>query len=288
MKFNCKKYIDSLILQKNRIIMTSYKEIFENLWKDYIKQNPETKKIHDLFISEGETVINDHIAFRTFNHPKVSIEVLSKPFIDAGYEERGSYHFEAKKLVAHHFEHKTDKDAPKVFISALQPQYFSEFAQKAIAEIIERIPEDFAKDGSFLWGGSPWGKPNYETYLKLQEESEYAAWLYVYGFRANHFTVSINALKNHTDIYDLNQFLRNQGFVILESGGEVKGTPEQLLEQSSTRAGKITVDFEDGAREIRSCFYEFAKRYEDEAGELYTGFIAKSADKIFESTDNVM
>ncbi len=268
--------------------MTSYQEIFENLWVDYLNQNPETKKVYDLFINEGETVLNDHIAFRTFDHPKVSIEVLAQPFIDAGYEEKGSYHFEAKKLVANHFEHKTDKDAPKVFISALQPQYFSEFAQKAIAETIDRIPEDFAKDASFLWNGSPWGKPNYSTYIQLQEESEYAAWLYVYGYRANHFTVNINALKNHTDIYELNQFLRDRGFVILEAGGEVKGTPEELLEQSSIRAGKIAVEFEDGLREIPSCFYEFAKRYKDDNGELYTGFIAKSADKIFESTDNVV
>ena len=98
--------------------------------------------------------------------------------------------------------------------------------------------------------------------------------------------MNINALKKHTDIYELNQFLRDHGFVILESGGEVKGSPEELLEQSSIRAGKIAVDFEDGPREIPSCFYEFAKRYKDEKGILYTGFIAKSADKIFESTDN--
>jgi len=37
--------------------------------------------------------------------------------------------------------------------------------------------------------------------------------------------------------------------------------------------------------EIPSCYYEFARRYEDKNGELYGGFIAKSADKIFESTD---
>lgn len=267
--------------------MIRYQDIFENLWEDYLKQNPETKKVYDLFQCEGERVINDHIAFRTFDHPKVSVDVLAKPFIEAGYEKKGDYLFEAKKLVANHFEHKTDIEAPKVFISALQPQYFSEFTQKTIQEAIDRIPEGFDDSANFLWSGSLWGKPNYDTYLKLREESEYAAWLYVYGYRANHFTVNINALKKHTDIYELNQFLRDHGFIILESGGEVKGTPEELLEQSSIRAGKIAVDFEEGPREIPSCFYEFAKRYKDEKGILYTGFIAKSADKIFESTDNV-
>ena len=84
--------------------MIRYQDIFENLWVDYLKQNPETKKVYDLFLSEGERVINDHIAFRTFDHPKVSVEVLAKPFIEAGYEKKGEYHFEAKKLVANHFD----------------------------------------------------------------------------------------------------------------------------------------------------------------------------------------
>lgn len=267
--------------------MTTYQEIFDNLWIDYLNQNPETKKVYDLFIGEGERVINDHIAFRTFDHPKVSVDVLAKPFIEAGYEKKGEYLFETKKLVANHFEHKTDKEAPKVFISALQTKYFSEYMQETISELIDRIPEGFDDTPSFLWAGSLWGKPNFEVYSKLQEESEYAAWLYVYGYRANHFTVNMNVLKKHTDIYELNQFLRDHGFAILEAGGEVKGSPEELLEQSSIRAGKIAIEFEDGSREIPSCFYEFAKRYEDNNGELYTGFIAKSADKIFESTDNV-
>ncbi len=38
-------------------------------------------RIHELFDREGETVKNDHIAFRTFNDPRVSIKVLAEPFI---------------------------------------------------------------------------------------------------------------------------------------------------------------------------------------------------------------
>jgi len=264
----------------------TYQEIFSHLWNDYLNQNPETKKVYDLFLSEGEEVVNDHIAFRTFDHPKVSIDVLAKPFIDAGYEMKGTYHFDAKKLKAHHFEHQTDEKAPKVFISALEVEKFSPFVQKTVEELMSKMDDDFANGPKFLWSGSPWGKPDFRIYQKLQEESEYAAWLYVYGYRANHFTVFINYLKKHQDIYELNQFLRDHGFAILEAGGEVKGSPEQLLEQSSIRAGKIEVEFNDGKREIPSCFYEFAKRYPDTDGKLYTGFIAKSADKIFESTDN--
>jgi hypothetical protein len=47
----------------------------------------------------------------------------------------------------------------------------------------------------------------------------------------------------------------------------------------------VKVEFTEGIYEIPSCYYEFAQRYPDTNGELYSGFIAKSADKIFESTN---
>ena len=42
-------------------------DIFDTLWGDYTTQNPEVQNVYELFINEGETVINDHIAFRTFD-----------------------------------------------------------------------------------------------------------------------------------------------------------------------------------------------------------------------------
>lgn len=71
------------------------------------------------------------------------------------------------------------------------------------------------------------------------------------------------------------------------SGGEVKGSADLYLEQSSVLADKIEVEFEEGTYEITSCYYEFAYRYEKD-GTLFRGFVANSADKIFESTDMVL
>ena len=70
-----------------------------------------------------------------------------------------------------------------------------------------------------------------------------------------------------------------------DSGGEVKGTPEELLEQSSTIAYNKEITFSNGVHTIPACYYEFAKRYPKKDGDLFRGFIAGSADKIFESTD---
>jgi hypothetical protein len=136
-----------------------------------------------------------------------------------------------------------------------------------------------------IFSGRLWQKPSFEVYNKLKEESEYAAWVYVFGFCANHFTVSVNHLKKHDSLEKVNSLLKDNGFLINDSGGEIKGTSQELLEQSSIKAGIINMDFTEGSFDIPGCYYEFARRYPDTNGQLYSGFIAKSADKIFESTN---
>jgi hypothetical protein len=260
-------------------------EIFNRLWNGYIAQNPEAKNIYDSFTAEGEIVENDHIAFRTLFNSRINIDVLARPFLEAGYEQKGYYIFEEKHLTAKHYEHKSLPNAPRVFISQLMTDHFSPELRSIMQDCAARVPDELAFGNDLIFAGNVWGPPSYETYELLRNESEYAAWLYVYGFVTNHFTVSINSLKKLDTILKVNQFLKDKGFLLNSSGGEVKGTPEELLEQSSTRAGVLPIEFAEGTFEIPSCYYEFAIRYPDTDGKLYPGFIAKSADKIFESTD---
>jgi hypothetical protein len=260
-------------------------EIFDLLWVGYTSQNPEAKKIYDAFTSEGETVENDHIAFRTFFDTRLNVDVIARPFLEAGYVQKGYYIFEDKHLTAKHYEHKSIQNAPRVFISQLMTEHFSPQLQSIVKEFAARVADENVFGNELIFAGNLWGPPSYETYEILRKESEYAAWLYVYGFVTNHFTVSINSLNKFNTILKVNQFLKDKGFILNSSGGEVKGTPAELLEQSSTKAGILSVDFVEGTFEIPSCYYEFAYRYPEANGKLYSGFIAKSADKIFESTD---
>ncbi len=73
----------------------------------------------------------------------------------------------------------------------------------------------------------------------------------------------------------MNQFLKDKGFLLNDSDGEIKGSPAELLEQSSTKSGIIDMEFKEGIYQVPSCYYEFAHRYPDEKGNLYLGFIAK-------------
>ena len=263
----------------------SYQNLFNTLWNDYTHRNPHAENIHQLFLAQGEkNILNDHVAFRTFNHPNINIDVLAKFFIAYGYQEKGTYQFAAKKLFAKHYEH-SDPAAPKVFISELLTHEFSPALQSVVKSCVERIPESLLDTEQFLYSGASWSPLSYETYQSLLRESEYAAWMYAFGFCANHFTVNVNAFDKFNDISKVNQLLQQNNFMLNSSGGLIKGAPKDYLEQSSTMAEEVDVQFEEGIYKIPSCYYEFAKRYPLPTGSLYTGFVAASADKIFESTD---
>ena len=259
-------------------------EIFNLLWKDYSEQNPSVRKIYDLFINEGEEVVNDHIAFRTLDFQEMNIDIVAKPFTSAGYMAKGEYLFRDKHLFARHFESQVDEMAPRVFISQLIIKECSPFIQDTFSDLIKLTDPGKLTSGELIFSGTLFSPLSYEVYCRLRDESEYAAWFYVFGFRANHFTVSINSLKRYNNIIKVNDLIKSNGFILNSSGSEIKGTPADLLQQSSTMADIVSVDFIEGTFDIPSCYYEFAQRFPGADGRLYSGFNAKSADKIFEST----
>ncbi|MGZ5280112.1 MAG: 2-oxoadipate dioxygenase/decarboxylase family protein [Pseudobdellovibrionaceae bacterium] len=259
--------------------------LLQAMWVDYCDLNPSAHRIYELFTQAGETVLNDHIALRTFNHPRLGIKSLAKVFEAHGFEAKNEYSFKEKKLYAKHWEHP-DLSLPKIFISELELEKVSPFIRETMTSLIEKIPQTSIDSEKFSMSGRHWDM-SHELYSKLAEESEYASWVAAFGFRPNHFTVNVNALKKFNDLTTLNRFVEEQGYQLNKSGGVIKGTPEQFLEQSSTMAKEIPVRFSDGTFEIPGCYYEFAKRYKLPDGQLYQGFVAASADKIFESTNKV-
>ncbi|MCF8295657.1 MAG: DUF1338 domain-containing protein [Bacteroidales bacterium] len=263
----------------------NYQAIFDRLWVDYRLQNPAVEKVYNLFESEGEQVINDHIAFRTFQDARVGVDVLATPFLKAGYQQKNEYFFAEKKLRAVHFEHESDELAPRVFISELLWKEFSPEFQAIIEKTLDKIKLDEINADELIYAGVIWGSISHEVYEHLRKESEYAAWLYAFGFRANHFTISVNHLKKYTEVESVNTLLKEHGFRINDSGGEIKGSKSIYLEQSSIKSGFVPVNFIEGTIETPGCYYEFAKRYPTENGKLYGGFVADSANKVFESTD---
>ncbi len=256
-------------------------ELLDALWRDYVATTPQAERIHRLLAERGEVVLNDHVALRTFGVPGIAIADVARPFEALGWElQPDHYRFTDKKLVARYWRH-ADPALPKVFISELRVAELSAGAHQIIERLVRQIPAGFAL---MPWAGRPWQvrRAEYETLLI---ESEYAAWVAAFGFRVNHFTVSVNALTTFPDLPSLNAFLVDHGFALNQAGGAIKGTPAEHLEQSSTLADTIPVDLAGETVRIPSCYYEFARRYPLPSGELFHGFVPASADRIFESTN---
>lgn len=268
------------------MIMTSLPELLEFFWKDYTAITPSAARIYGLLAERNENYVNDHVAFRTFDLDPVGVESLGATFLALGYEVSGEYHFEQKKLRALSYAHP-DPTIPHIFISELLTREFSPELQEIVQGLVAQIPTELKGSPELLAMRPSWKPIEYSTYRRLLEESEYAGWLAAFGIRVNHFTVLINALRTFATLGEFNDWLVASGFPMNLSGGIIKGSPEQLLEQSSTMADRLEWEFAGGERHlIPTCYHEFAQRYVDPAtGELYQGFVAKSADKIFESTD---
>ena len=264
--------------------------LFEHIWTDYVAFNPMAKRVYDLLLGHERALDpsikelkNDHVAYRTYDLSPIGLDALGAIFEKHGYKKCDRYIFEEKKLIAFHYEH-ADPSLPKVFISELETKKFSPAVQAAAQLAANSISQHLVEKDEFLWSRRPW-KASYQTYQELLKESEYAAWMYAFGFRANHFTISVNSLKSFKDLESVNAFVKKSGYALNVSGGEIKGVPTDLLEQSSTMAEKAQVEFEEGKFEIPSCYYEFARRWPTKSGALYGGFLAANADKIFESTN---
>ncbi|MEH6577625.1 MAG: DUF1338 domain-containing protein [Amphritea sp.] len=257
---------------------------FSQLWHDYTEITPQAEQIKQLFAATDGVVINDHVAFRTFANTPLQLDILEPLILAMGYERQDSYEFTAKKLRAHSFIH-ADPRVPKIFCSELLSDQLSEQSQAIIARYTQQINPQ-ALDQTVFWSARHWSMPSWDEYQTLMQESEYAAWLLAIGLRVNHFTVSINHLTSSNCIRDVLQRVKDAGFSVNSVGGEVKGTPQALLEQGSTLADRLSVAFADGdIHEIPTCFYEFALRHDDPGSVRYQGFVAANADKIFESTN---
>ncbi|XKH59475.1 DUF1338 domain-containing protein [Halomonas sediminis] len=259
-------------------------EFFQHLWHDYTAMTPQAKRIHDALIEDGETIVNDHVAFRTFDRGPITLAALEPHLLALGYTPLEPYDFEAKYLRAWGYL-PPQQDQPRVFLSELKCDELSLESQAVIDRLVAQVDPGSVNTPEILWSGRLWEAPTFDEYRLLMGESEYAAWLSIIGLRANHFTISVNHLTHYDSVEKLLEKVESLGLKINESGGRVKGSPEALLEQGSTLADRQPFTFADGrVEEIATCYYEFAKRYPKADGTLFQGFVAASADKIFDST----
>jgi hypothetical protein len=283
--------------------------VLDGLMRRYTERVPDVQRVLDVMVSEGiiqspGDVENDHIAFRSLGIPHLGIASLEKVFLALGYIKRDYYYFSEKKLDAYWYAPPAER-YPRIFLSQLRVQDLSAGAQEIIGKYTGEIHSDPVdaldlSDGAALDAflhSSLWPLPTLADYEALAAESEYAAWVIYNRYYLNHFTISVHNLPAGYDtIASFNDFLERHGFTLNSAGGKIKQSPDGLLLQSATVAGKIEAAFAGGEkRPIAGSYVEFAERKVlpefaslpvDSLGRQHRreGFEAKNADKIFEST----
>jgi hypothetical protein len=260
-------------------------QFLERGWSEYAKITPDAPRIHSLLSHRGERVINDHVALRTFGIEGLGRLELGKIFEQWGYARREDFEFPEKKLRATYWLHP-DTTLPRIFISELLMDEISPELRSWVSDLGRQALARFKALSAEIFFEPAWEPVSFEDYSRHYGASEYAAWTAAFGIRVNHFTVSVNALRSFPDLGELNSFLKSSGILLTQTGGEIKGSPSQYLEQSSTQARRIPWKFAGGAtHEVMSCYYEFARRYAVAGSDkLFQGFIPDSANRIFEST----
>lgn len=250
-------------------------QFLKNLWDSYTQYTPSAQKIRALLEARGETWVNDHIAFRTFDLSPINLAALEPHLLAMGYERYEPYIFEEKKLRAFGYLHP-EEGRPRIFLSELETHKLSLQSQELIRSLVEQVDPVTLQGPECLHAGLLWEAPSEALYRQLLQESEYAGWMAVNGLCPNHFTVSVNGLTQFADLDSLMTFLEENGFAMNMAGGRIKGTPDVKLMQGSTVADRGRL----AGYEITTCYVEFAQRFDG-----FNGFVPQSADKIFESTN---
>lgn len=255
--------------------------LLDRLWADYTTLDPQAQRIHQLLTDRGDRVVHDHIALRTLRHGKLGIEPCARLFEQHGYSVREEYEFPEEKVLARHYE-SDEPGLPRILISELDLESFSRGLRDIVNSLLRQVDPTALPEDAFVLGGCLWYPVLHDTYERLRAESEYAAWMAAFGFRAHHFTVLVNELDSFASLADLNGFLGQQGYALDDTGGEIRGSAETLLEQSSTPPAPCEVEFADSHMEVPGPRYEFIYRHALPNGELFSGFKPQSGERALE------
>jgi len=186
--------------------LDTLEQVLAGLMRRYQERVPDVGAIIRDMVADGliarpQDIENDHIAFRTMGVPSLGIRSFERIFLHYGYEKREAYDFPAKKLDAYWYS-PPEPRLPRIFVSELRVRDLSDEAQRIITSYTGEVTHDPVDDldlddaasvDTFLHRAL-WRLPTWADYRRLQEESEYAAWVIYNRYYLNHFTISVHNL----------------------------------------------------------------------------------------------
>lgn len=291
-------------------------DLLAKMWNDYASRVPYAKTYQEMLAELGGTFVNDHMAFRTLalsvNGHDLGISIVKRIWDALGFRERGAIEFRDTHLFARYVQHD-EPDFPKIFISELKveelPADVAAMIRESVAtfrevltakdiEALQRLDSSPTYSTELLertyafFKTVPWEPVSEEVVKKVNDVSQYGAWVLLHGYNVNHFTGYVNrhGVEPINDIEGLVAELRRRGVPMKD---EIEGAPGSKLRQTATHAVRVPVtvkkaDGSIGQIEWTYAYMEFAQRgyVEDESGNkvLFEGFLGPQAKQLFEMT----
>jgi hypothetical protein len=127
--------------------------------------------------------------------------------------------------------------------------------------------------------------------LKINDVSQFGAWVLIHGNAVNHFAVSINYqnIKDWPDLETTCKALNDSGIQMKKT---IEGEKGSLLRQAATLASKEEVDVK-AETVFEKMFWTYAylelteRNYIEDAGgrKLFSGFLTEQANHFFNLTE---
>lgn len=288
------------------------------LWEQFVERVPYAHQYAGLVKEKGGKVVIDHLAFRTFNthtgEQPEGIRAIKHVLNFLGYVPVTKYRFPKKNLNSIHFEHP-DETLPKIFVSQLEVNELPAWAQSVINDTVHntcyllsdrsiellRILEenkvlpneaaDYLVDDLAQYFRRAWNIPLKENVLKINDVSQFGAWVLIHGNAVNHVAVLINGqnIKEWPDLETTYNALVAAG---IPMKGTIEGDSGSKLRQTATLASKEEVDVKGGIV-FEKMFWTYAyfelteRNYIDVGGvrKLFSGFLADQANHLFNLTE---
>jgi hypothetical protein len=239
--------------------------VLDLLWGRYAAHVPYAQTFVRL---SGSAFRNDHVAFRSLKRPGSGIELFAPAFERLGWRRAGQYDFPDAKLDAIHLSHPDG--LPRIFLSQLRALELSPRAREILARLPPDDPPPRDPDALADWFRAPATTVPEAELLELERESQYGAWLLLFGREVNHFTAAVD---------DVEGWARRMAEAGVPMKGEIEGEPGAGLRQTATKATLRRVRTEGGEREWPYAYLEIAQRNRG-----FDGFVTQQARQLFEMT----
>jgi hypothetical protein len=294
--------------------------LIRKLWDNYLEQVPWAKKYDEIIAQKGGHTVIDHLAFRTLNthtgEQPEGIRAIKHIIKCLGYKPAEEYTFTKKKLTAVRFEHPNEM-LPYILVSQLEVEELPGWAQHLINEAVKDTPYALSNNGIELlnllnrdgiitseaadvlenklvhYFRRAWPVPEKETVLKLNDISQYAAWVMLHGNAVSHFAASVNrqGVGEWPDFETTCNALKERGIF---NGVNIQGTTGSRLQQCATPAVKneFEVKDNDGTSLINwtYAYFELVQRgytEENEKKSLFREFITEQERHLFYMTQTL-